>query len=87
MWQCIFHRVVVDVGAIDETDGFGGVFKGFVVAGNDFGDGDFMTAIQITLYYTMNVDFWVFCTDEEEADKETCGFCLTDEFNPSLTIR
>ena len=43
--KLVVDGVVVNVGAVDERDGFLGIDERLVVAGDDFGDRNLMTAI------------------------------------------
>ena len=47
--QLVVYGIVVNVGAVNESDGFIGVDERFVVAGNNLGDGNLVATVQITL--------------------------------------
>ena len=75
----VLHGVVVDVGAVNEFYGLGGIGEGLVVARDNLGDGDFVTAFEESLGDAVDVDFGVAGADEEKTDEESSSLCLANE--------
>ena len=67
----ILYGVVVDVSAVNEFYGLGGIGEGLVVARDNLGDGDFVTAFEESLGDAVDVDFGVAGADEEKRDEES----------------
>ena len=61
MWKLIINRVVINVGTVNKGDGLVSINERLVVAGDNLGDGNLMTTVQITLCDAGNVDGRIRC--------------------------
>lgn len=80
LWKGVLHRVVVDIRTVNQFDGLGSIGDRFIVARNDLGDGDFMTAVHYALGNALSVDGWILGADKKQTDEESRCFCFPYKF-------
>jgi hypothetical protein len=78
----VVDGVVVDVSTVNKRDGFFGIDKRLVITRNNFGDGNFVPPIQVTLRDAGNIDGWVRSTNIEKTNKKACILGFSQMLGP-----
>ena len=76
----VIYGIVVNIGAINEGDGLVGIDERLVIAGNNLGDGNLMTTVQITLGDAGDIDGRIGRADVKKADEEPCILSFAKKF-------